>query len=267
MLDQVERRLVQGGAARRAWTGANCAVQGVLLTLRSPALLRRALVPVAIHLVLYPVYIVAAWQVLPAVHGVLFPFDRPQGVLMAGLYMLGWALVWLALAAALFLTALYLVSLTAAAVASPFLDGLTEAAEGLITRKTPPPGPPAVHALLSGLVNTLRLLAVYVPATALCAALALVPVVGAVVAPVLQGVCTLVFVSLQMMDWPAERHQVHMWERVRLLREQPAATLGFGTVGWVLMLFPFTLPLLAVGGTMLFLGLQRAHLAQGKGVG
>src|SRR5688572_17007720 len=53
-LNQLQQRLSASSLPRRAWAGAECVVQGALLTLRSPALLRLALPPTLIHLVLYP---------------------------------------------------------------------------------------------------------------------------------------------------------------------------------------------------------------------
>ncbi len=240
---------------RRIWAGAWCAAQGALLVLRMPALLKLALPAVLVHATLYPLYCVGAWRLWSPVFEKVWTFEKPDGALWMALWGAAYAVVWLLVGVVLFLAALWLVNLTAGIVASPFLETLSETTEGMLTRVTPP-GPSLLRGVYLSVRSALAMVLLYVPAVLVAALAALVPVVGVVLGPVLHALVTLTFVCAQVMETPAQRHQMGLRARLRLIRTHGAACLGFGVVAWFLLFFPVSLPLLAAGGTLLFLGLK-----------
>jgi CysZ protein len=252
---QLRTHLQQSPLPRRLWTGAYCVAQGVLMTLRSPALLRLALIPVAINLALYPLAGYGAWQLIGPIHALLFPWTSPSGFWALPFALLS-GLLWLVIAAVTGVTALLLVNAVGSTMASPFLDAVSQRAEALLTRETVPTGPSVVEGVLRAMKMQGALLLVYLPLTLACAVVSLVPVVGFLVGPAAQAVITVMFMCIQMMDWPAERRRLGLRDRLTLMRTHKAACLGFGAACWVMMVFPFTLPFGAAGGTLLFVGLQ-----------
>jgi len=250
----LRKNLQASGPLRRGWTGAWCAAQGVLVTLRSPALLRLALVPVIINLALYPLMGWGAWRALGFMFPRVWPWETPDGIWAVPFTAVEWV-VWLLLALTLGLVALLLVGAVGAAAASPFLDVVSQRTEALITRHTVPTGPGLVEGVLRTARMQLGLLALYVPCLVITTLVSLFPGVGLFVGPPAQAGITVLFLCLQMTDWAAERRRLDTRARVRLILDHKAACLGFGAACWMMMLFPFTLPFGAAGGTMLLVGL------------
>ncbi|MBI5498285.1 MAG: EI24 domain-containing protein [Deltaproteobacteria bacterium] len=255
-LHQLHHYLVRSSLPRRAWTGAWCVMQGVLMTLRSPALLRIALVPLCINLALYPVGGWVAWQGIGPVHHFLFPWSTPDGVWAFPVMLLSW-LVWVVVALVLGLTALLVISAVGSAVASPFLDVMSQRVEALLTRETVPMGPGALESVWRTTRIQGALLLLYLPCLAVTMVISFIPGIGTVLGPLFQASVTVLFLCLQMIDWPAERRRLGVRDRVRLILANKAACAGFGAACWFMMLFPFTLPFAAAGGTMLLVGTTR----------
>lgn len=253
----LRQQLRHSSAIRRAWSGAFCVVQGAMLTLRSPSLLRLALIPVLVNLVLYPVCMWGAWKALFPAHALLFPWAQPEGF---------WALPWLVLSTLLyavlgvvfFLTALLFALVLAAAVAAPVLDAISAGTESAITGQAAPAGPGVVEGVLRAVKGQLLFLLLYLPALLVGGIAYVLPVIGLVVGPAVQAGITVTFLAVQYLEWPAERRRKGVMDRFRLVRANAAACLGFGAAAWAMMVFPFMLPLIAVGGTLLFLGLEEA---------
>lgn len=253
-LHQLQAHLQRSPLPRRVWTGAFCVAQGVLMTLRSPALLRLAFVPVIINLVLYPLAGYAAWQLIGPAHHLLFPWESPAGFWALPFAVLS-LMVWLMVAAVTGVTALLLVNAVGSTVANPFLDVVSQRAEALLTRQTVPTGPGVMEGVVRAMKLQGALLLIYLPLTLVCTVVSMVPLVGFLVGPVAQAGITVLFICVQMMDWSAERRLLSLRQRLDLIRANKAACLGFGAACWVMMIFPFTLPFGAAGGTMLFVGL------------
>ncbi|MEW5853680.1 MAG: EI24 domain-containing protein [Myxococcota bacterium] len=254
-MELVRRWIAEGTLLRRAWTGAWCVVQGMLLTLRSPSLLRLAVVPVIINVLLYVAFGYGAWQLLGPAHAWLFPGPAPDAW-YAFLWTASRAAAWLILAAVLFLTALMLVALVGSILAAPVLDAISARAEKILTGREPPAGPGVVDAVMRALRGQLTLLLMYAVSLAFGALAYLVPVVGSLLGPLVQASVTLSFLCVQFLEWPAERRLMGPRERMALVRRHKAVSAGFGLAAWLMMILPFTMPFLATGGTLLFLSLN-----------
>ena len=254
-VESLHKQLHHASAIRRAWSGAFCVVQGAMLALRSPSLLRLAIIPVGVNLILYPVSMVVAWKLLFPAHALLFPWAEPQGF-WALPWLLGSWVLYVVLGVVFFLTALLMVVVLAAALTAPILDAISANTEGVLTGGEAPAGPGVMEGVLRALKGQLLFLLIYLPALALGGLAYLLPVVGLVLGPVVQAGVTVTFLTVQYLEWPAERRRLSVMDRFAMVRANSAACLGFGAVAWLMMLFPFMLPLIAVGGTLLFLGLQ-----------
>lgn len=256
LLAALQTALKGTGVLRRVWAGASCAIQGALLVLRSPALLRLAMPAVLIHLAMYPVCCFGAWKVWPWLFEKVWTFEKPDGAVASLFYGLAYVLVGALLGLVLFLLALWLVNLVAATVASPFLDALSETTEGMLTRSTPRPSPPLWRGVWMSARSAFGLVAIYLPWLVLSVVLALVPVLGTVLGPLLHGGVTVLLVCVQLMEGCAQRHDMGLRSRLTLVRHNLPTCVGFGLVAWMFMFLPFSLPLLSAGGTVLFLALK-----------
>jgi CysZ protein len=255
LLSLLRHNLIQAQASRRSWAGAWCVVQGALLCLRSPSLLALALLPVAINLLLYPVFGYLAWRMMLPVHNGLIPPGPPDhgswGVIQS---VLSWTL-WGVLVVVFGLCALFLVSVVGSVLSAPFLERLTSRTEEALTRVSAPAGPGVMESLKRAAKGQALFLLAYVMALTVAAVGYAVPVVGILLGPMAQALVSVLFLALQFLEWPAERRRQGFVSRTRLVRQNLAASLGFGIACWFLMLLPFTLPFVAVGGTLLYLGL------------
>ncbi len=144
------------------------------------------------------------------------------------------------------------------ALASPFLDALSEKVESIVqgTPETPLDAARVTRAIMMGLGDlvwgTLTALGVYVPLFLL----GLIPGVGTIPASILGYVFAAMLAAHEFVGLPLTRRFVNYGGRWRVVRENGAVALGFGATTLVLLVIPgagfFVLPFAAVGGTLLY---------------
>jgi CysZ protein len=155
-----------------------------------------------------------------------------------------------------------LVVLLSSIVAAPFNDALSEAVERIVTRGAAPGF--SLRRMIADVARTIRLEVlkafVYVAVVApMFLASFFVPGIGQLLS--LAGFAlSALYLGLDYVDWPAARRDWSVSDRVRLVRRQLPAVLGFGASVWVLLFIPlfnlFFMPAAVAGGTMLFLDLH-----------
>ncbi len=144
------------------------------------------------------------------------------------------------------------------ALASPFLDALSEKVESIVleTPETPLDAARVTRAFLMGLSDlfwgTLTAVCVYVPLFLL----GLIPGVGTIPASILSYTFAAMLAAHEFVGLPLTRRFVNYGGRWRVVRENGAVALGFGATTLLLLIIPgagfFVLPFATVGGTLLY---------------
>lgn len=180
---------------------------------------------------------------------------------LTGLYWLASAVSWL-VAAALGAMATFVVSVV---ISAPFHDALSEATERLAGDHRP-----AAFSLVAVARDAARGIGFELLKWALFLALMgplwllswLVPGLGQLIYLGVGGLLAAAFFSLDFTDWPASRRGWGVRRRFALLRQHPAAMLGFGASVSLLLFVPvlsaLLVPAAVIGGTRLFLELTPA---------
>lgn len=233
--------------------GAHYAASGIGFTLRHRRLLLLSLVPMLVQAALFCALM---FYGLRWVESLVAPL-RPEA---GHWYSFLGALAWFIGAALMSLAAVLLSLLFTSVLCDPLYDLLSEATESLLlgrdvaTKAT-------VATFLAGILRELFAL----PWSLGVYALGAVPLwllsltgVGSVIALPLTLAWTWLFVALSGMSRSLGRHAIPGRRRLAILFGTPAASMGFGCVGWVMSHVPLTYPFLVVGGTRLHLALA-AH--------
>lgn len=147
-------------------------------------------------------------------------------------------------------------------VGAPFYDRLSMAVEHELRPEQPvmgwreelvAVGWSVFHSLGSGLV--------WVAAMVLLALVALIPVIGPVVELVGSVAVTSLFVARERLDGPMSRRRFPFARKLRVVRAELPVMFGFGLGAAALLIVPLlnvlALPVAVVGGTLLFLELER----------
>jgi CysZ protein len=137
----------------------------------------------------------------------------------------------------------------------PFCDTIAKRTEAHVLGTAPPSAPLTTllisfgHALVRIVVYLIVLLALFI--------------IGLFV-PFMTIPCVLwtaAYVALDSFDYPTTRRRWTFGQKLALLRQHTGASLGFGVAAWLFALVPVlnlvVAPSAAVGGTLLFLDLQR----------
>lgn len=147
---------------------------------------------------------------------------------------------------------------------SPLADPLSEATEGHAGWKAPPfQWKDLWTGTWVGLKHTLVRLALTFLVVVLLLPLNLIPGIGSLIYAGLSGLWGMLGLTAEHLGAPLARHRYPSRTVFRVMRERPALSVGFGLGVWIILIVPvlnaFFLPLAIVGGTLLFLGLQRAQ--------
>lgn len=242
-----------GSVVTRFSTGARFALGSIRYTLSHPSLLRAALVPMAVQLVLLTGLSVTSVKLLQRL--TLRFIASPEALPLVGRIGLWIGVGVVAVAAAAILT-FFLGSI----VCDPFYDRISERTEALVTGHQVA-GSRGAGAILSGVARelwstTVRLL-VWLIGLGVLFVVSLVPGVAVLGGP-LSMAWTWLFVAVEVFARPQARGTAVGRARLVVVRQHLALSLGFGAGGWLITFLPFTTPMLVVGGTRLYLALA-AH--------
>ena len=227
--------------------GAKATGDALVLTLTHPRLRWLALVTIAITFALFVGLAVGGWFALPLLLDEL-GLENRWGRLAAGIAL---GLLWTLLSVPLGI-------LVAGVVNAPIYEVLSERTERLILGECCTPR----FSLLTSIAHAVRELVLQVclilPVAAVIFAIGLIPGVGQVAGVCLGWAWTSIWVGLEYMMPPVERHGLGLRARVRLVLRNKLLFLGFGSVPalfpWLLV--PLCAPAFVVGGTRVFLSLK-----------
>ena len=242
-----------GNAVTRFVAGARFALGSVRYTWSHPSLLRAALVPMVVQLVLLATVAVTGAELM--MRFVLRYVSSPDSLPLVGRIGLWAAVGVLSLMAATLLT-----FFAGSVICDPFYDWISERTEALVTGREVA-GRRGVGAMATGVLrelwSTTVRLSVYLVGLGALFVVSLVPGVAALGGPLSMG-WTWLFVALEVFARPQARGAIGGRARLGVVRQHLSLSLGFGAGGWLITFLPFTTPMLVVGGTRLYLALA-AH--------
>lgn len=172
---------------------------------------------------------------------------------------LGIRFVLLAIAA----VALYLLS---SILGAPFFDRLSQEVEALAVgrREEPSSWRVATGDLFVSVWHSVLSFGVWLVLMAACAAVGLVPFVGAPLSLGLATVLTALLLVREAMDGAMSRRRMSYRHKLRVVFAHVPTALGFGLVHSIVLWVPFlnlaVLPMAVAGGTLLYCDLERAGL-------
>jgi CysZ protein len=238
--------------------------------LRQHQLWGLATIPIVVNVLLFVVVIaLMVWLVVPWLSGVgaaLAPaasagFWAAIGAFFAKLLAV---LLWILVPAAILIIGAFFIVLVGQAVASPFLDNLSEKVESIVLG-TPPPKVSVGRAVQSVLVATADIVWTVVFFVAVNVPLLLIniiPLVGSAANAVLSFCFTALLLSQEFVGLALARKLVSYPNRWRVIWANKASALGFGVATMLILVVPglnlVLLPLAAVGGTLLYCDLEAA---------
>ncbi len=179
---------------------------------------------------------------------------------------LGWILAALGIRVLLISTAAVALYLTANLIGAPFLDRLSQEVEALALGRRNEPFSVRVAAreLASSVAHSLLSFGVWLTLMVLCAALNVVPFVGAPISLALAATGTALLLAREAMDGAMSRRRMTYAHKMRVVFAHAPAALGFGLVHslvlWIPILNLAVLPVAVAGGTLLYCDLERAGL-------
>lgn len=245
--------------------GFTLAFQGVAFLGRHRPLWKWAALPAAINLVVFA----AAFAIFLFFYSDLYTLatsflaiEPPQAwyawLWVAPLRLLAWTIGLL-----LILTALvglfFAFLILGTAIASPFLDVLSQRVEEMVTGRVSEDQTTLLGALRGigvSIVLELRKFGFFVAVQAAFALLGLIPFLT-LFAVIAASLFTMLFLPLEYASFAMDRRQMSFQARRTLIWRQRWLMLGFGVAGFLTLLIPLLnfvcLPALVVGGTLLFL--------------
>lgn len=234
--------------------------------MRRHRLWRLALVPTIVNILLFAGVVAGlSFVALPWVHALqawLAPAD-PNGF-FAGMISVLAIVIWLVAAVMALVAGAFVLVMIGQAVASPFLDVLSEKVETIVLSTTAEPATVGrvVRAVMISLGDLVWSVLIWVAGTVPLMLLNALPVVGNAGAVALEFAFGALLLAQEFMGLSLARQLVSYPARWRVMWANKWMALGFGASTTVLLLVPglnlVLLPLAAVGGTLLYCDLEAA---------
>jgi uncharacterized protein involved in cysteine biosynthesis len=232
--------------------GAACLMRGLAFFVSSPSLWLIGLLPAVLALLVLGTLLAAVAVALPAVVGALTPFargwplaDRDALRLVVGL-VLGVSALWLAIVS---FTALTLT------IGQPFYDAIAGRIEARDGGRPPEVQIPWWRATGRAARDGLLMVALTGGLSLGHFLLALVPLLGQTVVPVLGACVAAWLLTVELTSVAFDRRGFSLPNRLRLLWRHRALAIGFGGTVLLLFLLPFgaiiVMPSAVAGGTLL----------------
>ncbi len=157
-------------------------------------------------------------------------------------------------------------------IAAPFNDVLSQQVERIMLPEITPPGGNAIR-FMQDVGHTLKhetiRLSIYVCLFLISLPLLLIPVAGAVTFAIVMGFINIRYLAWSALDYSMARRRWGFRRKMRWLAERRARTVGYGAAAMAFLSIPFTmlfvLPMIAVGGTVLFCKIVREEDLQDAG--
>ncbi len=224
-------------------------------------------IPIVINIILFGIVASLSFVfVLPwmKAFGIWLAAMRPDIVVIGAIVGALIYLVWILLGVVLIGLSGFFILLLGQAIASPFLDILSERVEYIVlgTPEEPLTAKLVMRALIFGITDLvwsiIYLLAFQIPILML----GLIPGVGTIPASILSFSVTALLLSQEFVGLPLTRKWVGYRRRWTMIWQNKWLTLGFGSTAMLVLLVPFVnlllLPLASVGGTLLYCDLWKS---------
>jgi CysZ protein len=245
--------------------GFQFALQGIAFLSRHRTLWKWAMLPIVINILVFTMAFAIFALFYQDIYGLstsFLPLEPPQTwyawLWVAPLRLLAWLLGVLLVATAL--VVLYVIFLLlGTAIAAPFLDVLAQRVEAMVTGQSLEERTTLLGTLRTigvSMLDELKKLAFFLLVQLAFLILGLLPVLTPVVALV-ATLFTMLFLPLEYAGFAMDHRQLRFAQRRVLLWQHRWLMLGFGTAAFLTLLVPLLnfvcLPVLTVGGTLLFL--------------
>ncbi|MEM7260754.1 MAG: EI24 domain-containing protein [Planctomycetota bacterium] len=225
-------------------------IRGLRFLIDHPRLIPIALVPFGLTVLLFACATVAGYVYADDLHAWLFP-DWDHWFWK----ILGYVIV------TLLMVCMWIFGLVTfgSIVASPFNDYLSQQVEAkMLHGQEPVPG--GFARLMRDLAHTVKhetvRLAIYIVIFLVFMPLLLIPFVGGVLFMVIMGYVNMRYLAWNALDYCMARRLWGFRAKMAFLKRHRSRTLGYGAASLTFLAIPFTLlfvlPILAVGGSVLF---------------
>lgn len=172
--------------------------------------------------------------------------------------LISW-LIWPLVIIGIILFVFFFFSMLANWIAAPFNGLLSEAVENKLRGKKTLPDEP-LSALLKDVPRLLKRelikLTYYIPRALACLIILFVPLLGALIFPVIWFVFNSWMMSIQYIDYPMDNHKVPFDDMLKKLQSSRSSTLGFGSIVMLLTMIPIVnllvMPAAVCGATKLW---------------
>ncbi len=243
--------------AQNSFQGAHYLGQGFKM-LTQKGIKRYVFIPLSINLVLlsialiYVVSQVSDWTL--SINNWLTGFGAFEWIMT----LVSW-LIWPLVIIAIVLFVFFFFSMIANWIAAPFNGLLAEAVENKLRGKPSIPEQ-SFKEIMQDIPRLLgrewTKLKYYLPRALACLLILFVPVLGALLFPVIWFVFSAWMMSVQYIDYPMDNHKVPFEEMLAKLRNSRTGTLGFGSMVMLLTMLPLVnllvMPAAVCGATKLW---------------
>jgi CysZ protein len=251
--------LTHGTTSRQFWTGFGFPFRGARLVAKTPDLWAWVLLPVLFMGTLIIGAGFLTWWWVPQLLTSLWAAPA------AGPGLMIWTVVSVILWLCFFVVSTVLLYLCFGLLATPFYDQLSDKTETLLlgarygvswSQWWGDIGQSIGHSALA--------FGLWMVGAALTLMVSFVPVIGPILDVVLGGGITAFMLAREMMDGPMSRRRLSFRTKLLVVRENLPVTMGFGVATTLFLAIPlvnlFSLPCAVVGGTQLFVQLEKQGL-------
>jgi len=245
---------------RRFFTGLLSPLRGLVFLAGRPKLWPWVLGPVVILVLALVPTALWSWERVPVLLATYFGLPPPIELLQAI-----WLLAAYVIALLVFVCLAVVEWALVGALARPLFGAIAERIEAEVL------GIDLDYSDLQSLLTDAALalghsalaLGLYATGSAALLVLALVPVVGELLAPLLEVLLTAAYLARELLDGPLGRRRLSFAAKLRYLDDHRAEALGLGVATMVLIAVPVldlaALPAAVVGATLLYCGFERQN--------
>ncbi|WP_251359941.1 sulfate transporter CysZ [Kangiella sp. TOML190] len=242
---------------QNSFHGAHYLGQGFKM-LTQKGIKRFVFIPLAINLTLlsialiYVISKVSDWTV--AINAWLASFDTFEWIMTA----ISW-LIWPLVIIGVLLFVFFFFAILANWIAAPFNGLLAEAVENKLSGKKTVPEQ-SYREMLKDVPRLLKRewtkLKYYIPRALVCLLLLLVPLIGALLFPIIWFAFNSWMMSVQYLDYPMDNHKIPFEQMLAKLRQSRSGSLGFGAMVMLMTMLPIinllVMPAAVCGATKLW---------------
>ena len=248
------------------------AFRGLVYPLEGLRFIRRhnlwalAMIPTIVNIALFAILIVLtiyfAVPQLEALDAWMAPGEESGGFVTGVISALSW-LIWIVAIILVVVVDAILLLLLGQAIASPFLDLLSEKVESLVLGGEPPKGSWTrnLRSILVGLTDVIWTVLFFLLVN-LPLALVSLTAIGSIPAAIASFCFTALLLSQEFVGLSLTRQLVSYPARFKVIWRNKWLSLGFGSTSMLLLMVPILnlllLPIAAVGGTLLYCDLKAA---------